>query len=91
MCMSRLTLTENSLANFRKFYCWKTLVTIEANGTNYIISRKYFICLNLPKLLEQRLGVTFDEYHGEAMYFKKSLQLLEEIKDKGLLQYDRFV
>lgn len=36
----------------------------------------------------KRLGVHFDEYHGEAMYNKKSMDVVEEFKARGLLQFD---
>ncbi|KAK2193859.1 hypothetical protein NP493_5g16017 [Ridgeia piscesae] len=36
----------------------------------------------------KRLGVHFDEYHGEAMYNEKAKEVVEEFKSRGLLQYN---
>ncbi|KAI0223882.1 putative arginine--tRNA ligase, mitochondrial [Lamellibrachia satsuma] len=34
----------------------------------------------------ERLGVRFDEYHGEAMYHGQSINVVEEFRSRGLLQ-----
>ena len=35
--------------------------------------------------------MSFDEYHGESMYHKQSLDVIEQFKSRGLLQTDRLV
>lgn len=36
----------------------------------------------------QRLNIKFTDYEGESMYSKKSLELIEELKQRDLLHID---
>jgi len=38
-------------------------------------------------LLFQRLGIKFDVYDGEANQVQAAQKVVEELKEKGLLQY----
>lgn len=40
------------------------------------------------KKMYERLGISFTHIHGESMYSKQSLDLVEELKSKGLLLHD---
>ena len=50
-----------------------------------------FVRTYLNVFFPQRLGVSFDEYHGESMYHKQSLEVIEQFKSRGLLRIDRLV
>ncbi|XP_063441077.1 probable arginine--tRNA ligase, mitochondrial [Mytilus trossulus] len=51
---------------------------------------KHFRDISIEKYREvyQRLNIKFTDYEGESMYSKKSLELIEELKQRDLLHID---
>jgi len=44
------------------------------------------LSVNELKTLYSRLGINFDEFHSESMYSKASLEVIEELRQLGLIE-----